>query len=89
MPATPPDIRHTIPPAARLWLDTAGVGLKATYRVDEVARLLNIAERTVYTWISAGRLAILDTTGTAPKKPTRIPITSLLRLHAHLDDIRD
>ena len=69
-----------IPEEARTWLAAGGLAVKATYRVDEVARLLSIGERTVYKMISRGQITPIDVAGTTTRSPTRIPITSLIAL---------
>lgn len=61
------------------WLRAAGLSVKASYRVDEVARLLSCGERQVHKYIARGaidRLAI-NPVG-ARRLPTRIPVTSLI-----------
>ena len=69
-----------IPEEVRTWLAAGGLAVKATYRVDEVARLLAIGERTVYKMISRGQITPIDVPGTATRSPTRIPITSLIAM---------
>lgn len=82
----------SITPELVTWLAAAGLGVKASYRVDEVMRLVDCSRRTVYNLIYRG---VLDTLGTAAGAtrptpadhargcyltPTRIPIHSLARL---------
>lgn len=69
-------------PEFTTWLAAAELSIKPSYRVDEVARLLRISERTVYYMIRRGDLDSVRITGRgySGKVPTRIPICSLLSL---------
>ena len=53
MPARPDP---AITPELRTWLAGAGLNLKASYRVDEVMRLLDCGRSTIYTMIDRGDL---------------------------------
>jgi len=57
----------------RLWLRSAGLADgKASYRVDEVCRLLNISLRTAYRMVTDGRIRSVSFE-TAGKTTYRIP----------------
>jgi excisionase family DNA binding protein len=65
----------------KAWFNAAGLAIKASYRVDEVARLLNIGTSTVYGWIERGDLEVLETPQGQRRSPTRISIVTLARMH--------
>lgn len=64
------------------WLAAAGLAIKGSYRVDEVARLLGLAERTIYDLIARGDIEAWRPSpipGHRPKCATRIPFPSVVR----------
>ena len=76
---TPPD--EHISPEARRWLCAAGLSIKGSYRVDEVASLLDCRVRVIYKMIQRGDIDALRCNRTGQRTtPTRIPISSLLSL---------
>jgi excisionase family DNA binding protein len=72
---------QTISEDAQVWLSAAGLSVKSSYRVDEVAKLLEVGVRTVHTMVARGDLdAVRGNQQGQYRTPTRIPLPSLLRL---------
>lgn len=65
----------TVLPELRTWLAGGALSVKATYRVDEIARLLDVGRSTVYSMIARGDLPAAPADG-----PIRIPLASVARL---------
>lgn len=75
----PPDQLITV--EVRTWLAGAGLSVKGSYRVHEIARLLDVGHRTVYGMITRGDLDVLRiNTGGQRCTPTRIPLSSVASL---------
>lgn len=73
----PPD--PVFPIEFRIWLSGAGLAIKGSYRVDEVAALLDIGISTVYRMVERGDLDVVQGSGAGQRMcPTRIPVSSLL-----------
>jgi excisionase family DNA binding protein len=76
-----PERAQLISEDIKVWLSAAGLGVKASYRIDEVARLLDVGVRTVHTMVARGDLdAVRGNPQGQRSTPTRIPLPSLLRL---------
>lgn len=75
-----PDLRALMTPEARTWFAGAGLALKSSYRVDEIASLLDVSRRTVYSMIERGGLDVIRDTGGLRRSPTRIPLCAVVSL---------
>jgi len=76
-----PDLRALMTPEARTWFAGCGLSLKASYRVDEIATLLDVGRSTVYEMINRGDLEALRNNLSGQRcSPTRIPLSSVVRL---------
>jgi hypothetical protein len=68
----------------RRWFAAAGLPIKASYRVDEVVRLLDVTPRQVHKMLADGRLPRLEIPPSGKARPavvpTRIPYAVLAAL---------
>ncbi|MBV5274419.1 MAG: helix-turn-helix domain-containing protein [Lamprocystis purpurea] len=75
MPGPRPD--PTITPELTTWLAAAGLAVKGSYRVDELAVLLQVSRRCIYRMIDRGELDGITLRDRQRHTPTRIPIHSV------------